>query len=78
MDWGAWRCVESGEGTMARVILYSRFERFWHWSQSLLIIVMLVTGFEIHGTYSLLGFEQAKFSSWSGVGAVSDSCLHLK
>ncbi len=44
---------------MNRVILYSRFERFWHWTQSLLIIVMLVTGFEIHGTYSLFGFEKA-------------------
>ncbi|MET0066865.1 MAG: cytochrome b/b6 domain-containing protein [Candidatus Thiodiazotropha sp.] len=44
---------------MARVILYSRFERVWHWTQSVLIILMLITGFEIHGTYQLLGFEHA-------------------
>ena len=44
---------------MSRVILYSGFERFWHWTQAVLIIVMLVTGFEIHGTYALLGFETA-------------------
>jgi len=44
---------------LEKVYLYSRFERFWHWFQALLIIVLLITGFEIHGTYSLLGFEKA-------------------
>ncbi len=44
---------------MSKIILYSRFERFWHWTQTVLIIVMLVTGFEIHGTYRLFGFESA-------------------
>jgi thiosulfate reductase cytochrome b subunit len=44
---------------MARIYIFERFERFWHWSQALLIIAMLVTGFEIHGSYRLLGFEQA-------------------
>ncbi|MCU7798282.1 MAG: cytochrome b/b6 domain-containing protein [Candidatus Thiodiazotropha sp. (ex Semelilucina semeliformis)] len=44
---------------MTRAIFFTRFERFWHWSQSLLIILMLITGFEIHGTYELLGFETA-------------------
>lgn len=42
-----------------RLYLYTRFERFWHWAQTLLIIVLLVTGFEIHGTFRLLGFETA-------------------
>jgi len=36
-----------------------RFERLWHWSQALLIMAMLITGFEIHGTFHCLGFEQA-------------------
>ncbi|MGB5279511.1 MAG: cytochrome b/b6 domain-containing protein [Gammaproteobacteria bacterium] len=40
-------------------MLYARFERFWHWSQTLLIMIMLVTGFEVHGTYALMGFERA-------------------
>ncbi len=44
---------------MARIYIFKRFERFWHWTQALLIIGMLVTGFEIHGTYRLLGYEQA-------------------
>lgn len=44
---------------MARIYIFTRFERFWHWAQALLVIGMLVTGFEIHGTYSLLGFEKA-------------------
>ena len=42
-----------------RVMIYKRFERFWHWSQAILIIGMMVTGFEIHGTYSLMGFGKA-------------------
>ena len=44
---------------MSSVKFYTRFERFWHWTQAFLIISLLVTGFEIHGTISLFGFEQA-------------------
>ena len=44
---------------MKRVKIYARFERFWHWTQAGLLISLGVTGFEIHGTYHLLGFEQA-------------------
>jgi thiosulfate reductase cytochrome b subunit len=43
-----------------RIYIFKRFERFWHWAQALLIIIMGVTGFEIHGTYSLLGYESAQ------------------
>ena len=42
-----------------RVMMYSRFERLWHWSSALLIISMIITGFEIHGSFALLGFETA-------------------
>ncbi|MGY5541050.1 cytochrome b/b6 domain-containing protein [Vibrio brasiliensis] len=42
-----------------KVIIYKKFERFWHWSQALLMIAMLITGFEIHGTYTLFGFGTA-------------------
>lgn len=42
-----------------RVRIYNRFNRFWHWSQALLIILLVVTGFEIHGSFSLLGFKRA-------------------
>ncbi|WP_374245911.1 cytochrome b/b6 domain-containing protein [Zoogloea sp.] len=44
---------------MGRVYIFTRFERLWHWVQAALIIGMLMTGFEIHGSYRLLGFEQA-------------------
>lgn len=44
---------------MERIYVFKRFERFWHWAQALLIIGMLATGFEIHGTYKVLGFEKA-------------------
>ncbi|MBN8488559.1 MAG: cytochrome b/b6 domain-containing protein [Burkholderiales bacterium] len=42
-----------------RVYLYKRYERFWHWSQALLVLTMLLSGFEVHGSYALLGFERA-------------------
>jgi len=42
-----------------RIYIFKRFERFWHWSQALLIIFMMLTGFEIHGLYSLFGFQSA-------------------
>ncbi|MFV5212863.1 cytochrome b/b6 domain-containing protein [Azonexus caeni] len=42
-----------------RIYIYKRYERFWHWSQALLIIGMMITGFEVHGTYTLLGFQKA-------------------
>ncbi|MCP4043610.1 MAG: tetrathionate reductase family octaheme c-type cytochrome [Gammaproteobacteria bacterium] len=55
-----------------RVYMFKRFERFWHWAQGLLIMVMLVTGFEIHGTYTLLGFEEAVWwhttTAWTLIG----------
>lgn len=44
---------------MERIYIFKRFERFWHWSQAALIIFMLFSGFEIHGTYSFFGFATA-------------------
>jgi len=42
-----------------RVYIYKLFERFWHWSQAILIFILILTGFEIHGSYSIIGFENA-------------------
>ncbi|MBF0265416.1 MAG: cytochrome b/b6 domain-containing protein [Gammaproteobacteria bacterium] len=57
---------------MAKIMMYTRFERFWHWSQALLIILMLITGFEIHGSLHVLGFEQAvtvhSIAAWILIG----------
>lgn len=58
-----------------RHMVYKRFERFWHWTQSLLIIVMIATGFEIHGSYQWLGFEGAMF--WHEVCALTLVVLWL-
>jgi len=44
---------------MMNTYLYTRYERLWHWLQTTLIIVLLITGFEIHGSLTLFGFHQA-------------------
>jgi len=44
---------------MKKIYLYTRFERFWHWAQAALIVFMALTGFEVHGSYRLFGFENA-------------------
>ncbi len=44
---------------MTNIYLYTRYERFWHWLQMVLILILLVTGLEIHGTFSWLGFHTA-------------------
>lgn len=44
---------------MKKVYLYKGYERFWHWTQTLLIFFLMLTGFEIHGSYKLLGYENA-------------------
>lgn len=49
----------SSNGKTSNIYLYTRYERFWHWLQMALIFLLLVTGFEINGTYTLFGFERA-------------------
>ncbi len=56
---------------MRRVYLYTRYERFWHWTQALLLIGLGMTGSEIHGVYRWLGFEKAyKLHTLLGWGLV--------
>ena len=58
--------------TVKKIYVFKRFERLWHWSQASLIIFMLITGFEVHGSYHLFGFAQAvslhTISAWSLIG----------
>ncbi|HOO83184.1 MAG TPA: cytochrome b/b6 domain-containing protein [Prolixibacteraceae bacterium] len=53
---------------MKKVYIYKGFERFWHWTQAALIIFLALTGFEVHGSFSILGFEHAaryhRVASW--------------
>ena len=55
-----------------RIYIFKGFERFWHWTQAVLIITLLTTGFEIHGTYKLFGFAKAlsyhTTAAWSLIG----------
>ncbi len=45
--------------TLVRIYFYSRVERCWHWVQAILIMLLLLTGFEVHGVYTLMGYETA-------------------
>ena len=53
---------------MRKMYVYHGFERFWHWTQAALIIFLALTGFEVHGTFHILGFEHAarfhRVASW--------------
>ncbi len=42
-----------------KVYIYRLFERIWHWTQALLIFALIFTGFEIHSSYTAIGFENA-------------------
>jgi thiosulfate reductase cytochrome b subunit len=42
-----------------KIYLYTRFERSWHWLQAVMVIFLIITGLEIHGTYTLMGFKRA-------------------
>lgn len=59
---------------MKRVYIYKGFERFWHWTQALLIIFLALTGFEVHGSLQILGFEHAarfhRMASWMFIGLI--------
>jgi thiosulfate reductase cytochrome b subunit len=52
-----------------RIYIFKLFERFWHWTQAVLIIFMLITGFEVHGTFALFGFKAAShyhvYAAWA-------------
>lgn len=53
---------------MINMYLYTRYERFWHWLQMVLIFILLVTGFEVHGEFRWLGFARAvDIHSWIGL-----------
>lgn len=55
-----------------RIYIFKKFERFWHWSQAALIMFLMLTAFDIHGTYTIFGFEKAVFlhrtAAWTLVG----------
>ena len=44
--------------TVNRIYIYKRFERFCHWTQAALIIFLAITGFEIHDSFHIFGFQK--------------------
>ncbi|MBX2814190.1 MAG: cytochrome b/b6 domain-containing protein [Myxococcales bacterium] len=42
-----------------KVYVYPAFERFWHWTQAVLTLFLMLSGFEIHGSFTFFGYEQA-------------------
>ncbi|MEN8224707.1 MAG: cytochrome b/b6 domain-containing protein [Bacteroidota bacterium] len=50
-----------------KTYIYRLFERSWHWNQALLIFFLALTGFEVHGTFKLFGFEDAV--KWHDIAA---------
>jgi thiosulfate reductase cytochrome b subunit len=55
-----------------KIYIFKRFERFWHWGQAGLIMFLMLTAFDIHGTYTVFGFERAvayhTTAAWTLVG----------
>jgi len=45
--------------TKRDVMIYTRYERFWHWSQAVLIFALFFTGLRIHDLHPWLKFGQA-------------------
>lgn len=41
------------------VKIFTRFERFWHWMQALLVLVLLFTGARLHGLIGGMHWSQA-------------------
>ena len=53
---------------MVNIYLYTRYERFWHWLQMVLILILLLTGFEAHDSFTFMGFETAvSVHNWVGL-----------
>ncbi|HSP86566.1 MAG TPA: cytochrome b/b6 domain-containing protein, partial [Ignavibacteriaceae bacterium] len=42
-----------------KIYIYKSFERFWHWTQAILIFFLATTGFEIHGSIKFFGYQNA-------------------
>jgi len=41
------------------VKLYRRFGQFWHWTQTVLVLFLSLTGFEVHGSLEFFGYKNA-------------------
>ena len=44
---------------MAKLYLFTVFERLWHWFQVIVVAILLVTGFDMHGSIDVMSFHTA-------------------
>ena len=44
---------------MAKLYLFTVFERLWHWFQVVVVTILLITGFDIHGSVNIMSFHTA-------------------
>ncbi|MBF0161941.1 MAG: cytochrome b/b6 domain-containing protein [Magnetococcales bacterium] len=56
-------------------LFFTRFERFWHWGQALLVLILMFTGLEVAQAYALLGYADA--THWHNLCAWSLICLWI-
>ena len=49
----------SAQRYLARVQVFTLYERFWHWTQAALILLLLFTGFHLHGSLGFMHFRTA-------------------
>ena len=57
--------------TTRSIMIYSRFERFWHWAQMTLVFLLLFTGFAIHGLHHAVDFHTAvNLHTWSAIALI--------
>ncbi len=57
--------------TTRRVMVFSRFERFWHWAQVGLILTLLFSGFAVRGLHRIVDFETAvTVHTWAAIALI--------
>jgi thiosulfate reductase cytochrome b subunit len=52
-------------------MVFSRFERFWHWAQVGLILTLLFSGFAVRGLHRIVDFETAvTVHTWAAIALI--------
>lgn len=63
--------AQSSHRSKHAVVIYTRYERFWHWSQAALIFFLAFTGFNLHGSFELLSFGLAvKLHTYAAIALI--------
>lgn len=58
--------------TKRDVMIYTRYERFWHWSQAILVFTLFFTGLRVHGSHDLIPFGLAvQVHTWAAIALMA-------